>query len=108
MRGIILPLMIMNLTIREAKWIIPTICSKRDIVIDTQVYIITRAEALSPDASPLLDTGFEVLPKTLILCAEYYTYFFSGTNHCFMNRAGGRPQGEDLIREFAEMIKSMR
>lgn len=112
----------------QAKWITSSILSLADTLPNAFLYVNSREEARSPDASPLFDTSFAGLPKTLLICAEFdyltqqcRTYakrlaeagvdttllIYRGTNHGFMTRVGYYPQSTDLQKEVAEAVKAL-
>lgn len=112
----------------QSQWILPSIHALSASVPDKFLYVNNRQEALSPDASPLMDSDFRDLPKTLIICAEYdfltqqcRTYakrlaqagidttlmVYRGTNHGFMTRVGRYLQSTDAQKEFANAVKSL-
>jgi acetyl esterase/lipase len=109
----------------EAHYIVPCITALSTSVPGRFLYVNNSKEARLPDTSPLLDTDFLRLPKTLIVCAEYdfltqqcRTYarrlakagvdvtliMYRGTNHGFMIRVGRYPQSTDVQKEIAKAI----
>lgn len=107
----------------QAQWIIPCINSVKMSMSGKHLYANNINEAMSADASPLLDKDYAGLPKTLIICAEYdyltqqcKTYakrlaaanidvtllVYSGTNHGFFDYIGNYPQSADAVLEFAK------
>jgi acetyl esterase/lipase len=109
----------------EAQYIVPCITALSTSLSGKFLYVNNGEEARLPDASPLLDTDFSRLPKTLIICAEYdfltrqcRTYamrlakagvdvtliIYRGTNHGFMTRVGRYPQSTDVQKEIAKII----
>ncbi len=88
-------------------------------------YVNEEEMAKSAEVSPIYDTDFNGLPKTVIVCAEYdfltqqckcyarklaesqvpvrfITY--RGMTHAFIDKCGIFPQSEDCIREIANAI----
>lgn len=111
----------------QEKWIIPCILSTKSIVSSTHLYTSNDREDHSPDASPLLDTNFAGLPRTILFCPEFdyltqqaKTYAqrlanagvdvtlvcFRGMYHGFMNRLGQYPQATAIHQEIACALKS--
>jgi acetyl esterase/lipase len=112
----------------EAQYIVPCITALSSSVPGRFLYVNNSREASQPDASPLLDTDFTRLPRTLIICAEYdfltqqcRTYarrlakagvestliIYRGTNHGFMTRTGRYLQATDVQKEIAKAISSL-
>lgn len=110
----------------QEKWIVSCITSMKNAVAGTRLYTASAQEDRSADASPLLDTNFARLPKTVIFCAEFdyltrqaQTYgqrlakagvdvtlvCYRGMHHGFMNRLGQYPQATALHREMAAIIR---
>lgn len=110
----------------QKKWIIPCITSTKSAADGTHLYTGSAREDRSPDASPLLDTNFAGLPRTVLFCAEFdyltqqaKTYaqrlakanvdvtmvHYRGMHHGFMNRLGQYPQATALHREIAAIIR---
>ena len=112
----------------QAKWITSSILALAASLTGPLLYAADPAEARTPDASPLFDTTFAGLPRTLIICAEFdfltqqcRTYarrlaaagvdttlmIYRGTNHGFMTRVGYYPQSTDLMKVFASEVRKM-
>lgn len=110
----------------QKKWIVSCITSMKNAVAGTRLYTGSVEEDRSADASPLLDTNFARLPRTVIFCAEFdyltrqaetYAHRLAkagvdvtlvccrGMHHGFMNRLGQYPQATALHQEIAAIIR---
>lgn len=110
----------------QKKWILSCIESTKTVANGKHLYTNSAQEDRSPDASPLLDTNFAGLPRTVLFCAEFdyltqqaKTYaqrlansgvdvtlvLYRGMHHGFMNRLGEYPQATALHHEVASMIQ---
>lgn len=110
----------------QRKWIVSCITSMKNAAGGTRLYTSSAQEDCSPDASPLLDTNFSGLPRTVLFCAEFdyltqqaRTYaqrlakagvnvtmiHYRGMHHGFMNRLGQYPQAAALHQEIAAIIR---
>ncbi len=88
----------------------------------------SEAVARSADVSPLYDTDFSGLPKTLLICAEYdylttqgYAYaarlrqagvsvqamLYRGVGHSFVDKLGAFPQSADALCEAARFLEGI-
>lgn len=112
----------------QSKWILPCITSMKNAVAGTRLYTNSIQEDHSPDASPLLDTSFVRLPRTVLFCAEFdyltqqaKTYgqrlakaggdvtviIYRGMHHGFMNRLGQYPQTTALHQQMASFLQEV-